>query len=123
VAKRASANPELDALRALAHELFDPIAYITVRRMFGGAGVYGDGVMFALLAFDAIYLKTDAILDADFDAAGDCPRFFYDSGSGKTASMSYRRMPESALDDPHEAGDWGRKALGAARRAKAPKQA
>jgi DNA transformation protein len=122
MAKRASANPELDALSALARELFDPIAYITVRRMFGGAGVYGDGVMFGLLAFDTIYLKTDSILDADYDAAGDCPRFFYDSGTGKTASMSYRRMPESALDDPHEAADWGRKALGAALRAKAPRR-
>ena len=32
---------------------------VTVRRMFGGAGIYADGTMFALVADGVIYLKAD----------------------------------------------------------------
>ena len=32
---------------------------VSVRRMFGGAGVYADGVMFGLVADDTLYLKAD----------------------------------------------------------------
>ena len=34
---------------------------------------------------------------------------------------SYWSLPESALDDPEEAGDWGRRALAAAQAIKAVK--
>lgn len=37
-----------------------PLGTITVRRMFGGAGIYCDGIIFALLSDDAVYLKVDA---------------------------------------------------------------
>ena len=45
-------------------ELFAPMGPVNVRRMFGGAGVFRDGLMFALLSDYVIYLKTDAALRA-----------------------------------------------------------
>lgn len=88
---------------------------VNVRRMFGGAGVYADGVMFGLIAEDTLYLKGDVETKRDFEAEGLGP-FVYE-GRGRKIAMSYWRAPERLLDDPDEMVAWARTALGAARRA------
>jgi DNA transformation protein len=95
---------------AFVRELFAGLGPVSIRRMFGGGGVYARGVMFALLADDVIYLKTTPALDPLFDAEG-CPPFLYEPPGGPAISMSYRRMPEAALDDPDMAAEWGRRSL------------
>jgi hypothetical protein len=40
-------------------ELFAPFGAVTVKRMFGGAGIWSDGLMFALVFDGAIFLKVD----------------------------------------------------------------
>lgn len=97
----------------LAGELFGRMGTIAVRKMFGGGGIYCDGVMFALIADDVLYLKADRQLQPRFEAEGMGP-FVY-QGKSKPVAMSYWRMPERLLDDPDEALDWGRAALRAAR--------
>jgi DNA transformation protein len=92
---------------------------VSVRRMFGGAGVYADGVMFGLVADDTLYLKVDAATAAAYEAEGLDP-FVY-TGRGKTIAMSYRRAPERLLDDPEEAAQWAGVALAVAHRAAAAK--
>lgn len=87
---------------------------VSVRRMFGGAGVYADGVMFGLVADDTLYLKADDATKRAFEAEGQVP-FVYE-GRGKVIAMSYWRIPERLLDDPDEMVDWARTALGVARR-------
>jgi DNA transformation protein len=86
--------------------------------MFGGAGVYADGLMFALLADDVIYLKTDEALRAELEAEG-CAPWVWEPGSGarqgEKIQTSYLRLPDAALDDPDDAARWGRKALAVAR--------
>jgi len=99
----------------LAEELFGPLGTISVRKMFGGGGIYCDGVMFALIADGAIYMKADARSQADFEAEGLGP-FVY-QGKARPVAMSYWRMPERLLDDPDEALNWGRVAVRAARAA------
>ena len=42
------------------HDLFQPFGAVTVRRMFGGAGLFANGVMFGLVSGGQIYLKADA---------------------------------------------------------------
>jgi DNA transformation protein len=116
LAKKAKANPELDALIATAQDLFSGLGDIRVRKMFGGAGVYYDGRMFALLADNEIYLKADRINDPKFNAH-DCPPFHYDKGTGEIMTMSYRAMPETACDDADEALAWARLGIEAAARA------
>lgn len=92
---------------------------VSVRRMFGGAGVYADGVMFGLIADDTFYLKADDATKSAFEAEGLAP-FVYE-GSGGTVAMSYWRIPERLLDDPDEMVGWARTALGVARRKAAAK--
>ena len=64
---------------------------VSVRRMFGGAGVYADGVMFGLIADDTLYLKADDATKRAFEAEGLDP-FAYE-GRGKVIAMSYWRIP------------------------------
>jgi DNA transformation protein len=99
-------------------ELFAGVGPVQVKRMFGGAGGYRDGLMFLLLADDAIYLKADEALKVELAAEG-CGPFIWipDSGprAGERVPMGYWRLPDSALDDPDEAAAWGHKALAVAK--------
>lgn len=88
---------------------------VSVRRMFGGAGLFADGVMFGLVADDVLYLKSDDAGRSAFEAEGLGP-FVY-SGKGKPVAMSYWRAPERLYDDPDEMAAWGRRAMAVARRA------
>ena len=113
----AAAEP---SLFAQVRDLFAELGPITIRRMFGGAGVYAEGRMFALLAEDTIYLKVDPALKADLGAAGSQPFVWRpDQGpkAGQAVEMSYWRLPDSALDDPEEACQWARRAVAVAQAA------
>ena len=102
-------------------DLFSRFRPVTVRRMFGGAGVYADSMMFALIVDDVIYLKSGESNEADF-VAEDLPPFTYQTGNGKRAIMSYRRMPDRLYDDPDELAQWASRALAAALSKSAPRQ-
>ncbi len=100
-----------------AAELFAPLGPIAVRRMFGGAGVFCRGIMFALIVDDTLYLKADAETKGDFEARGVGP-FVY-NGRGKPVAMSYWQLPPDLMDDQDELLDWARKAYAVARKQKA----
>jgi DNA transformation protein len=91
---------------------------VSVRRMFGGAGIFRDGLMFALIADETLYLKADAISQGEFETLS-LPPFTYGTG-GKRTIMSYWRAPEACLDDQNEMTEWARKAYAAALRAQKP---
>ena len=110
-----------EAIKAQAHELFGELGDITVKLMFGGAGVYLDGVMFALIASEVIHLKVDDDNEAEFIAAGSGP-FIFMMKDGSQAPLRYWRLPDAALDDPEEALRWGRLGVDASLRAKRPKK-
>lgn len=107
-----------DGFHDFVRELFAGLGPVQVKRMFGGAGVYADGVMFALLADEVIYLKADDALKASLKAEG-CGPFIWSPANGPRAGekveMGYWRMPDAALDDPELAAEWGRKALAVAK--------
>lgn len=98
-------------------ELFEPVAPISIRRMFGGAGVFKDTpkgrLMFALVVQEVIYLKVGEENRADFEDHN-LEAFEYETKNGKRGVMSYRRMPEACFDDPDELKDWAMKAVDAA---------
>lgn len=97
-------------------DVFSAFGPVSVRRMFGGAGIYADGVMFALVADDLIYLKVDAQNEPDFERE-QLPPFTYLAKNNKCAVMSYRRIADRLYDDPDELARWARDALSAAQRA------
>jgi len=102
-------------LHTLLAESLAPLGYIAVRRMFGGAGVFCDGLMFALVIDDVLYLKADDAGSAEFLAEGLAP-FTYSRKGGRQIALSYWRAPERLLDEPDELVAWAGRALAAARR-------
>ena len=81
--------------------------------MFGGHGIYLDGLMFALIADDTLYLKVDDGNRADYLAAGLTPFKPFDD---KPGTMSYYPLPEEVFEDQDALLRWAREALGAALR-------
>lgn len=104
----------------LLRDQLSGLGQIQVRRMFGGAGLYSDGMMFALVSDDTLYFKTDEANGGCFDAES-LPPFSYGTKTGRTTISSYRRAPDRLLDDPDELVAWARGALAAARRAQRAK--
>lgn len=107
-----------DAFAETLLELLAPLGPVQIRRMFGGSGIFLDGLMFGLVADDVLYLKADAETTADFEAEGLEP-FRYGRSDGRVTVMSYWQAPERLLDEADEMVIWARKAVSVARRAAA----
>jgi DNA transformation protein and related proteins len=101
-------------------DLFQPFGVVTVRRMFGGAGLFADGVMFGLVSGGQIYLKANATTVTWFEHEC-CEPFKYSTKHGKRALTSYWRLPDRLYDDADELAQWARHALEAAHEAAAAK--
>lgn len=103
-----------DAIR----DLFAGLGPVQIKRMFGGKGVYFDGVIIALEVDGEIMLKADKESAPDFETAGS-RQWAYDGHRGrKPTAMPYWSIPESAVDDPDEVTVWAKKAVEAGLRAK-----
>ena len=103
-------------------ELLAALGSVRSRRMFGGHGFYVDGVFLALIAFDRLFLKTNAETAPAYAAAGGEP-FVY-TGQGKSVTMGYWTVPAQAMESPEAMLPWARLAMQAglaARAAKAPR--
>ncbi|MCX7311435.1 MAG: TfoX/Sxy family protein [Alphaproteobacteria bacterium] len=96
-------------------DLFAGFGPVTIRRMFGGAGVFADGPMIALVVDGVIFLKADAATIPPFEREGMAP-FNYGTTRGTRTLTSYWRMPERLYDDADELAGWARHAMDAARR-------
>jgi len=101
------------------HDLFSAFAPVATRAMFGGHGVYRDGVIIGIVIDEAIYLKVDGQTRAAFETEG-CEPFVYEA-RGKAVPMSYWSVPEGALDSPQEFRPWAQRAWEAALRKPKPK--
>jgi DNA transformation protein len=94
---------------------FSMLGTVTVRRMFGGAGLYCDGRMFGIVADDTAYLKVDDSNREDFVRAGSSPFNPYpEIATGK----SYYEIPVDILENPTVLAEWARRSLNIARRKK-----
>ena len=107
-----------DAIR----DLFSGLGRISIRRMFGGKGVYHDGLIFALEVGGELMLKADAQSAPELESAG-ATQWVYEGHVRKgRVAMPYWRVPDSAYDDPDEMTLWARKAFDAALRSQKPKR-
>ncbi len=102
-------------------ELFSQFRPVIVKRMFGGAGIWSEGLMFGLVFDGAIYLKVDETSIPDFEREGSQP-FVYTRAKSRgrvgRASLSYWRLPERLYDDPDELAAWAGRAFAIAERKK-----
>ena len=100
-------------------DLLQSLGPVTARRMFGGHGVFLDGLMFALIANNELYFKADEESRAQFTEQGLRP-FSYNK-QGKVMSLSYYQAPEETLEDMLEMANWGNLGFACALRAAAAK--
>ena len=97
-------------------ELFQEFGPVSVCRMFGGAGIFADGLMIGLVSDGVIFLKADSETIPSFEREGQRP-FTYPTKKGVHTLTSYWRMPDRLYDDADELARWARAAHGVALRA------
>ena len=86
-------------------ESFADLGEVSWKKMFGGAGIFVDGSMFALVDSDAqLHLKVDDSNRARFESAG----------SEKHGRMPYYAAPAEILEDESQLFEWARTSAGVA---------
>ena len=96
-------------------EMLQGVGPVYSKRMFGGFGIFLDGMMFGLVADSTLYIKVDDANRDEFLAEGLQP-FTYDK-QGKLMQLSYYQAPEEALENLEVMTNWGNSGFGAALRA------
>jgi DNA transformation protein len=96
-----------EGLLAWVQEALEPLGVVTMRKMMGGATLYLDGTIFAILVEEGIWFKSDAEADAVWDAEG-CERFSMTFKDGRVDTMNYRRGPQDVYDDAEAMQRWRR---------------
>jgi len=102
-------------------ELLSPWGHVSARAMFGGHGIYRDGIIFGLVIDDAFYLKVDDVNRADFEARGLGPFMYRSARREEAVSLGYYLCPEEALESPALMREWVNGAFAVALRAAARK--
>ncbi len=100
---------------ARAKELFEGVGALTHRKMFGGAALYADGRIFALIVGEQLMIKVDiektpALAEA-LEAEGSERWTYGKAKGGKPVAMPYWSLPDAAHDDPDVAAEWARRSL------------
>ncbi len=104
-----------EGYREFVMEQLDGLGEVTGRRMFGGYGIYCDGLFFALIDDDTLYLKVDESNRGDFEERGLEPFRPYPD---KPVSLGYYQVAPEVLEDADELHRWARRSLEVARRKK-----
>jgi DNA transformation protein len=108
-------------LLAWVVEALEPLGRVTMRKMMGGATLYLEGTVFAILDEGEIWFKADEQSNMLWDAQG-CERFSVTFKDGRVDTMNYRRGPPDVYDDPEAMQRWARLAVEAGLRAAAKKK-
>ena len=96
-------------------DLMQSIGPVMAKRMFGGHGIFLDGLMFGLIADGILYLKADKENKTEFTDRG-LEAFKY-SKKGKEYNMSYYQAPDEALEDSEVMNHWANYAYNTALKA------
>ncbi len=110
------------AFRDYVLDMLRPLGPVVARPMFGGGGLYLDGLMFALVFDDMLFLKADDGNRADFEARGMEPITYEREGRDELVEMSYWEAPPELMDDADEMCAWASRAWQAAKRASVKKK-
>ena len=112
--RRTKSLASSGGFETFAMDQLSGLGEVLPRKMFGGVGLYCDGLFFALIARDELYLKVDDQTRAFFEAAGSTAFRPYDD---RPATMQYYSVPIAVLESAPELVGWARRALRAAARA------
>jgi DNA transformation protein and related proteins len=75
---------------------------VEIKRMFGGIGIFKDGLMFAKIGGDTFRLKVDESNKKQYEELGMKP--FY--SEKKKKGMPYWEVPQDVLEDRTELAKW-----------------
>lgn len=107
--------PVRPEFREYVMEQLGRLAPVTSRRMFGGVGIYADGLFFAVVDDETLYFKVDDVTRGDYEERGLGPfRPFGEEGP----AVGYYPVPGELLEDPDALCPWLDAALDVAQRAR-----
>jgi DNA transformation protein len=109
-----------ESFTSYLRDLFSELGPVTLRKMFGGQGLYHDSLIIGLVIGDELFLKTDAATVEAFEQAGGHP-FVY-QGKGKPVTMSYWLPPAEAMESSQAMRPWAKLAYEAAVRKSSEKK-
>lgn len=113
-------KPVTDPFALHACELLSAVGPCVVKRMFGGWGISVDGMNIAIIAWETLFLKTNATTEPLWLRAGGEPFVF--EAKGKSVRLNYHTPPPEAMESPALMLPWGRLALEAAVAARKPRR-
>ena len=92
------------------HIMYDRLSHIpniTSKRMFGGYGIYQDGIIFAIITSEKeLYFKADISLEARFKTHDSRPFVYTGHKNRKPTTMPYWLLPEEILEDKEKIIEW-----------------
>ena len=100
-----------EGLLAWVEEALEPMGRVSLRKMMGGATLYLDGAIFAIMVDGELWFKADEESNAVWDAAGCTERFTVTFRDGTVDRMNYRRPPTDVYDDADEMRRWAQVAV------------
>lgn len=97
------------------------LSSVRPNRMFGGVGLYSDGLFFGLIDDDTLYFKTSDANIAEYRSRN-MPKFMpFPDKTG--AVMGYHQVPADVIEDPETLVEWARKSVAVALTSQAAKSA
>ena len=103
----------------IVSDLLAELPNITSKKMFGGFGLYQEGLIFAIITSDdKVYFKVDEHNQKQFEGKGSKQFTYTFKNTGKTTTMPYWVLPEDILEDPKELPKWVASSVEVSKRAK-----
>ena len=93
-----------DSYFQFVQERFTDVVGVTYKKMFGGMGLYKNGVVFGMIIQGELYFKVDDTNREEFESRKSVP-FVYQS-RGKNVQLPYYKLPEEILESPEELNAW-----------------
>lgn len=98
---------EPDSFQEFVEDQLSRLGRVEIRRMFGGAGIYKDGVFFGALHKERLYFKTDEESRAAYISRGMGPF----RPTPKQIIKTYYEVPVEIIEDADALVEWARRAV------------
>lgn len=91
-------------------QYLERIGHVSIKKMFGGAGIYFDGLIFGIISDkDVLFFKVDDSNRSDYESIGKGPFKPFDD---KPMVMPYYEVPEDVVENMEMLAEWASKAIG-----------